>query len=639
MNRYRGNVLTLAALDGKLAADVEIAAVAEHVVPLAAKSGAATAQIVRGDGRRITLHSRYDPVKGAEAFAAAADTEKITTYIVLGFGLGYHIKALLAASRKESQIIVIEKDLSVFRAAMEAVDLREVFASQRVFPIVGKAMPDIFAALNPHVVKIFLDTTYLVHRPSVETDPDYYNEVHRSLGDYITYGMQNVVTTVSVDFLSKMNTLMNLPWYAASPGVGRWRGAYEGHPAIVVSAGPSLHRNVEVLARAQGKAVIIAVSTVFKPLLRRGIKPDFAVVLDYHPISRKYFDDAAGDRDVVLVVDPKASWEAVEAHRGPKAVIGNHALDNIIGGPSFEKGVLPAGTTVAHSAFYFAQYIGAEPIIFVGQDLAHPDGVTHFPGTAVHDLWAVESNRFESIERREWETLLRMRNALRKIKDIHGNDIYTDGQMFSYLQQFEMNFYNSKATIIDATEGGAAKKYTTVMTLEEALGAYTTRPLPEMAGAVAPETPDIADEAGLDKIENVLKERLSAISKVRDFYERTLSTLREVEELWPDQEAMRPLFVRVEGIRVEVKRYREVGKLVKEIAQGLELLKVRADRKILSDRLEGIEEQKARLDRDIEYIGGLRHAVDALEGLFTQALERFEAFDFDRRIPRLEADE
>ncbi|MCD6405510.1 MAG: motility associated factor glycosyltransferase family protein, partial [Planctomycetes bacterium] len=572
MDRYELNILTLAALDPQLAADVSRAAPGGHVRVFPSKSGAATAEIIRPDGTKTTLHSRFDPEDEAAGFVRAADTDKITTYIVLGFGLGYHIKALLAAARKESRIIVIEHDVGLFRAALEALDLREVFSSRRVFPIVGKSTPEIFAALNPHVVRMFLDATYLVHRPSVEAASEYYREVHQSLADYISYGMQNVITTVSVDLLSKMNTLMNLPYYAASPGIARLQGAYAGHPAIIVSAGPSLARNVDLLPQAEGRAVIIAVSTVFKPLLSRGIRPDFAVVLDYHPISRKYFDDAPGDDQVTLVADPKASWEAVNAHRGPKVIIHNDALHHIIGGPAFHKGMIPSGTTVAHSAFYFAEYIGADPIIFVGQDLAHPDGITHFPGTAVHDILATQTNRFESLEMREWETILRMKRTLRKITDVHGNDIYTDAQMFSYLQQFEMNFYNSKATIIDATEGGAAKRFTTAMTLAEALDRYAAGPLPDHAAA-EPETPDAADEAGRCEIRRVLEERLSRTSQVRDFYDKTLSILHEIDDLWPDQQKIAPLLQQIEDIRDEVKSYTDVGSLVREIAQAIELNK------------------------------------------------------------------
>lgn len=632
MDLYQGNLLTLAALDGALAAEVSQTPKPEHVRLFASKSGAVTAELRTEGGKEILLHSRFDPVDEAAAFARGVDTNKITYYIVLGFALGYHIKALLAAARKESRIIVIERDMRLFRAALESVDLREVFASRRVSVIAGKSGPDIFSALNPHLVAMFLDTVYLVHRPSVESSPDYYTDVHKGISDFITYGMQNVITTVSVAFLSKLNCLMNLPFYAFSPGVARYRDAYKGYPAIIVSAGPSLHRNVEELRNAGGKAVIIAVSTIFKPLLRRGIKPDFAVVLDYHPISKKYFEAAEGDDDVVLVVDPKASYDAVDAHGGPKAVMHNDALHSIIGGPDWHKGALPAGTTVAHSAFYFAEYIGADPIIFVGQDLAHPDGMTHFPGTAVHDIWAAEGNRFQSLEMREWETIARMRNMLRKVKDVHGNDVYTDAQMFSYLQQFEMNFYKSKAKVIDATEGGAAKKYTTAMRLADALREHATRELPGRPEAPPPEKSDVAEASGREDIEKTLSMRLERIAEVRAFYDKTLSILKEIAKLWPDQRRMGPLLSEIDQIRKEVLTYADVNSLVRDIAQAVELRKVQSDRKILSDRLDGLDKQKAQLDRDLEYVGGLRDQVDELEKIFRQALERFRTFDFGRRL-------
>lgn len=631
MEPYQSNLLTLLSLDSALGALAAQSEPGERIRVFESKSGAATAEVTREDGAEILVHSRYDPADEAAAFARSAPLDKITTYIVLGFGLGYHIKALLAEARRESQIIVIEKDPALFRAALDSVDLRELFASRRVFPIVGKDIPEVFKALNPHVVKIFLDATYLVHRPSAQAAPEYYSEIHKAFGEFVTYGMQNVITTVSVDFLSKKNCLMNLPYYASSGGITRYQNAFAGHPAIIVSAGPSLHRNVEMLRRAQGKAVIIAVSTVFKPLLKLGIKPDFAVVLDYHPISKKYFEDAPGDRDVVLVVDPKASYEAVEAHRGPKTVIHNDALHEIIGSPAFHKGAIPAGTTVAHSAFYFAEYIGADPIIFTGQDLAHPDGITHFPGTAVHDIWAPELNRFQSIEMREWDAILRMRNSLRKVPDIHGNDIYTDGQMFSYLKQFEMNFHNSRAHIVDATEGGAAKKYTTVMTLAEALSRYAQDKLPEMPGESS--TDRCADD-GRGEITEALEARVTGMSEIRDFYDRTLAILNEINEIWPDQEKMAPLLAEINEIRREVLTHKEENKLVRDIAQAVELRKVQHDRKMRSDRLEGLDMQKAQLERDLEYVAGLRDAVDELEKMFRDALERFRGFDFEGRIER-----
>src|SRR6185295_5531061 len=58
---------------------------------------------------------------------------------------------------------------------------------------------------------------------------------------------------------------------------------------------------------------------------------------------------------------------------------------------------------------------------------------------------------------------------LRRIPDYQGRPMYTEERLFSYLQQFERDFARSKARIIDATEGGAAKRGAQVMTLAEVI--------------------------------------------------------------------------------------------------------------------------------------------------------------------------
>ena len=51
-------------------------------------------------------------------------------------------------------------------------------------------------------------------------------------------------------------------------------------PAIVVSAGPSLNKNIVELRKAKNKAFIVAVDTAVKPLVKAGIIPDLYVVVD-----------------------------------------------------------------------------------------------------------------------------------------------------------------------------------------------------------------------------------------------------------------------------------------------------------------------------------------------------------------------
>jgi hypothetical protein len=84
--------------------------------------------------------------------------------------------------------------------------------------------------------------------------------------------------------------------------------------------------------------------------------------------------------------------------------------------------------------------------------------VYYAPGVPIHDLWRPETNRFRTLEMLEWERIVRGREILRRIQDVDGHDIYTDEQMYTYLQQFERDFAATPARVIDATEGGAIKR-------------------------------------------------------------------------------------------------------------------------------------------------------------------------------------
>src|SRR6187200_407952 len=138
---------------------------------------------------------------------------------------------------------------------------------------------------------------------------------------------------------------------------------------------------------------------------------------------------------------------------------------------------MPSGATVAHLAYYVAEHLGCDPIIFVGQDLGFSDGLCYAPGTSYEDVWRPELSRFSTAEMKQWEQIVRERHILRRIPDHEGRPMYTEERLFSYLQQFERDFAKSKATIIDASEGGAAKRGATPMKLADALETFCREPL------------------------------------------------------------------------------------------------------------------------------------------------------------------
>src|SRR5206468_3433675 len=150
---------------------------------------------------------------------------------------------------------------------------------------------------------------------------------------------------------------------------------------------------------------------------------------------------------------------------------------NLLAEMKLGKAKLPSGATVAHLAYYLAEFVGCNPIIFIGQDLGFSEGLCYAPGTSYEDVWRPELSRFCTLEMKQWEQIVRDRAILRKIPDHQGRPMYTEERLFTYLQQFERDFLRSSRKIIDATEGGALKRGATTMTFAHAIAEYCDSPL------------------------------------------------------------------------------------------------------------------------------------------------------------------
>ena len=95
--------------------------------------------------------------------------------------------------------------------------------------------------------------------------------------DVLSFCRTNVATALVNASRTVRNLCLNLPWYAAGANTNALRNAAQGYPAVCVAAGPSLARNVDQLCdpAVRRNVVVIASQTTLKPLLDRGILPDF----------------------------------------------------------------------------------------------------------------------------------------------------------------------------------------------------------------------------------------------------------------------------------------------------------------------------------------------------------------------------
>jgi len=598
------------------------------------RSGELSCQLAGPNGRPIWLHSRYDPQKEAERWARGAleqaeaqiDEESgrmPMCYFVDGFGLGYHINALFNKLSGEAFIVVSERNLPLLRTALDYFDYSDMLESGRVIIVTGTEREEIFKKLQPRSTLMMLGVVFT--RSPQRVDGEFHGEVHRLVAEYASFMRSHLISLLANCMITCKNILHNLPTYVGTSSIGILHNRFKGCPAVIVSAGPSLKRNIHILKQIRDKVVVIAVQTTLKPLLAEGIKPDFVTSLDYHEVSKRFYEGVEDLNDVHLVAEPKATWHVIDYYRsrGPVSLLSNDFAQIVLRGTQAHHEGLTAGATVAHLAFYLAEYIGANPIIFIGQDLAFTDNVYYSPGNALHDIWRGELNRFCTMEMKEWERIVRNRGMLRQVKDIHGQTIYTDEQMFTYLQQFEKDFAKCPVHIIDATEGGVRKQNCHTLSLHEAAERFCHQAIDPAKFAYRQQLPRFDDHSlqdGLDQVD----QRIEEARELKQICQETIDLVREMIDLVDHQDELNRKMVRLDELRTKVKRRTEIYRLVMFVSQMAEMYRFRQDRALELDDVEGKERQRRQLKRDIGYVTEIKNGCDRLLTLLDECRERFE---------------
>jgi hypothetical protein len=634
---YLRNIRALWRRDPRLAYEIDDWGEPRAITVELSRSGLPTASATDEQGRRVYLHSRHDPAAEAERLVANIRLEGYHCFVLNGLGLGYHLKALHKRTRGEALLLVTEPSLDVLAAALFSVDLSEVLDSDRCVFLTRLDKDYVYRRLEPHGTTIMLGTQFVSHPPSERLAGAFQQAARAAMADYITYARMCLVTVVANSRITCRNVACNLPTYLSTPPIDTLRGRFAGYPAIIVSAGPSLARNIDRLAALQDRAILVAVQTTLKPLLARGIRPHFVTSLDFHEVSKNFFEGLSAEAvaDVHLVAEPKATWHVIDTYRaygGMISLLDNSFARQCVGDDLAARDGLRAGATVAHLAFYLAEYMGCDPILFVGQDLGYSDNTYYTPGVAIHETWRPELNRFNTIEMKEWERIARSRNILRKIRDIHGQEIYTDEQMFTYLQQFEKDFAASPARLIDATEGGARKAGTTVMTLTDAAAQFCSRTIP-------PERFDYRrqlvwyDPARLPRGREAIARRVEDVRRLRDRSRECLDVLKELVHLTDRPAEFNRKLARVDDLRARIQQQEQTYQMVSLMAQLGELRRFRADRRMELDAVEGVDRAKRQLARDIDFVESIIEGAEALLDVLEEAERRFDQAIAEGPVP------
>jgi hypothetical protein len=625
---YARNLLALRAVQPDLVARLSELKENDFLKLEKGASGYFTGRFLSEDGQEVLLASRRDPVTEAVRWAEGLEniTPDVHTIVVTGMGLGYHVAELLKRLRG-GLVVVLESSAVVIQAALRCGDFASDLGLRRLVIVLAHGRGELFGPLAPHGIELMLGTKLAQHPASGRAQSKSCAELTRAFMDYLQFVRSALVTTLHISETTCSNVLRNLPAYLSWPGVEELKDAWKGRAGFCVAAGPSLRKNMHLLREVQGRAPIIAVQTLLRPLLEAGIRPDFITTLDYSTQSQRFYQGLPDVSDVTLIAEPKVNSVVPDRWPGPMRMVSNGFAQRLLREMNDDHAPLPAGATVAHLSFYLARYMGCDPIVLVGQDLGFDGNVYYAPGTPIQQAWSAELNRFNSMEMMEWQRIARMRAVLQKVPDIHGRKIYTDAQMFTYLQQFERDIAATPARVIDATEGGARIAGTEVIPLREVMdqycGAAVSAGRPEQRPIALPgRRADFPQR--FSQAVSSMRIRLEELERMEEICCKVLEPLRKMTEALDDPDLFNRLHAQMDRWRLKIDQFKEIYRLVSDVVQLAELKRVQMDKALDRKELDEIAERREQLARDIQYVSILQEGIASLRRLLNESISLLE---------------
>lgn len=313
------------------------------------------------------VHSAYDPKKEANKLFRKEPAE---VHIHFGFGLGH----LLQADTDSECILIYEPVPALLLETIKHCDLQTMIDPKRTVLTCDLAMFKKHAHL-----RIRGDASCRIIPNAFHTQqlPQVYEALQQATRQIIE---QAAVALRSIEKHAAPLTiaaLKTLKYSTKHPSISQLQHLFADKPAVIVSAGPSLDKNLCELVPYTDKVIIIAMGRTAKALDKYGIEPHFLV----HNEPQPFFSFIQGCQNLkrTCFVLSSQAQDAYYQHQHDTTFV-YHNVVNFTSRwlterfPTLPIAYLDTGGSVANEAFSLAQYMGCNPIALIGQDLAMKGG-------------------------------------------------------------------------------------------------------------------------------------------------------------------------------------------------------------------------------------------------------------------------
>lgn len=301
---------------------------------------------------------------------------------LIGFGKGNIAKHLIE-DFPNNTIICYETDLEHLKYVLDNIDVADCFKHNNFFFFVNKEEEienTITATFNLFAGKFNFGDLFVITNPLLNPKTsEKINELIQKLYTPIILN-RNTLLLKSQNIIE--NTIRNLSDVGLCESLDFLKNKAKNKPALIVASGPSLSNDIDTIKKNRSKFIIIAVDSAINVLDQNNIKPDIICGLDYQQVTlEKYSPLMKSDKanESIFVFEPAIFYQIPKLFKNKIfKTEENSFLDLLDIKPNYD--VFPINA-VTHLAANVGYILGANPIVFVGQDWAYTKAQHHAKGT------------------------------------------------------------------------------------------------------------------------------------------------------------------------------------------------------------------------------------------------------------------
>ncbi|HHW4612932.1 TPA: 6-hydroxymethylpterin diphosphokinase MptE-like protein [Campylobacter coli] len=386
---------------------------------------------------------------------------------IYGIGNALLIKNL---AKHYKHLFVFESEIELFILALSTIDLSEELCSGKIYLVDIKEervdiqllilfdMKDMFEYLS--LYEMFVNNVY--YKKFYE---DIWHRADELCEKNIEVIVRNLISNLNIGFECYSHLLQNIPSMLESIPFQRILSERKNKfdNAIVVSAGPSLAKQLPLLKAYQDKAVIFCADGALSMLEKEGIVPDYVTNLDFTDLTMKFFQNKE-NKTSLNMLSCATHPSLVYSLDNKSVILRNKALYQRFNLNDF--GYIDTGTHVSHFSYTLALALGFKNIIMIGQDLAFDEkGNSHSKGFDFGEKFSGEENI----------------DKLKVPAYAGKGEVLTHITWNDYRIKLEYLFAcnDQKAKFYNATEGGARINFTEELSFKECCEKLLTKEKPK----------------------------------------------------------------------------------------------------------------------------------------------------------------